>query len=219
MHTARLDATDLNHYTLELPALNVGYSGWFYWHWKGQFYPEDLPTKDWFNHYSDNFETVELNAPFYSWPTLANVATWQRQAGQKTFIYTVKVCELITDIKRFTGTKTQVQDFGHIADLLQERMGCFLFQLPPSFDYTPVRLCHIVSQLDSHRRNVVEFRHLSWWNEEVYAAFRQAGIIFCSSSGPRLPDELISTTEEVYIRFHGKKKWYIYDYSDDELRA
>ena len=219
MHTARMAASDLGYIIPDLPAINVGCSGWFYWHLRGQFYPEDMPTLQWFNHYSDNFETVELNAPFYSWPTLANVATWLRQAEQKTFIYAVKVCELITHIKRFTGTKTLVHDFGYIADLLQARMGCFLYQLPPSYHYTPARLSHIVSQLDPQRRNVVEFRHTSWWNEDVYNAFRQAGIIFCSCSGPRLPDELITTTDEVYIRFHGKTKWYLYDYSDDELTA
>ncbi|MBA2649062.1 MAG: DUF72 domain-containing protein [Legionella sp.] len=217
MHAARKIASPVAGLAPELPAINVGCSGWFYWHWKGIFYPEDMSTSLWFKHYSDTFETVELNAPFYSWPTLANVAIWQRQAANTAFIYTVKVCELITHIKRFTGTKTLVQDFGHIADVLHSRMGCFLFQLPPSFHYSPISLRSIVSQLDRRRRNVVEFRHSSWWNEEVYAAFREAGIIFCSSSGPRLPDELITTTDEVYIRFHGKEKWYLYDYSDEEL--
>ncbi|STX49953.1 Protein of uncharacterised function DUF72 [Legionella busanensis] len=216
MHNARM-ASDLISLTPDLPAINVGCSGWFYWHWRGKFYPEDMPTKSWFNHYSEHFKTVELNAPFYSWPTLANVTTWQRQAGRKKFIYTVKVCELITHIKRFTDTTTLVCDFGYIADLLQARMGCFLYQLPPSFHYTPERLHNIVTQLDIRRRNVIEFRHISWWNEDVYTAFREMGIIFCSCSGPNLPDELISTTDEVYIRFHGKKKWYLYDYSDDEL--
>ncbi|STX29299.1 Protein of uncharacterised function DUF72 [Legionella beliardensis] len=219
MHNARMAAADLSYPTPNLPAINVGCSGWFYWHWRGQFYPTDMPTTNWFSHYSKNFKTVELNAPFYSWPTLANVATWQRQIGRKKFIYTVKVCELITHIKGFIDTETLVQDFSYIADLLQSHMGCFLYQLPPSFHYTPERLRNIVMQLDSKRRNVVEFRHASWWNEEVYAAFRQAGIIFCSCSGPQLPEELISTTDEVYIRFHGREKWYWYDYSDDELMA
>jgi uncharacterized protein YecE (DUF72 family) len=83
-----------------------------------------------------------------------------------------------------------------ISDTLSDRMGCFLFQLPPSYRYTKTRLNDIVSQLDPARRNVVEFRHASWWNEEVYSAFRKAGIIFCSCSGPRLPDELVQTADE-----------------------
>src|SRR4030095_10591857 len=105
---------------------------------------------------------------------------------------------------------------GLIADILGEQMGCFLFQLPPSYVYTTARLNAIVSQLDPARRNVVEFRHASWWNEEVYGAFRKAGIIFCSCSGPPLPDELIRTTDEVYVRLHGPKRWYRHDYSKDE---
>src|ERR1700751_3596595 len=68
----------------------VGCSGWFYWHWRGGVYPSDLPTKDWFSHYSRCFKTVELNAPFYSWPTVANVQSWVRQAGRRPFVYTVK---------------------------------------------------------------------------------------------------------------------------------
>ena len=154
---------------------------------------------------------------FYSWPTVAGVQAWRRQPGKKDFVYTVKVCELITHIKKFKGTRTLIRDFGMIADILGERMGCFLFQLPPSFRYTKARLNSIASQLDPARRNVVEFRHKSWWNEEVYSAFRKAGIIFCSCSGPRLPDELIRTADEVYVRLHGPVRWYRHDYSEEEL--
>jgi uncharacterized protein YecE (DUF72 family) len=197
--------------------VHVGCSGWFYWHWRGGFYPDALPTNKWFEHYADRFKTVELNAPFYAWPTVATVNTWLRQAGRRRFVYTVKVCELITHVKRFTGTKQLVADFGYIAELLGPKMGCFLFQLPPSFHYTPARLRLVVGQLDARLRNVVEFRHRSWWNESVYAAFRERNIIFCSCSGPRLPDELVKTADEVYVRFHGKTKWYRHDYSKSEL--
>ena len=195
----------------------IGCSGWFYWHWRDAFYPAALPTNQWFAHYAGKFKTVELNAPFYSWPTVATVESWIRQAGRRPFVYTVKVCELITHIKRFAGTKTLVRDFGLIADLLDPRMGCFLFQLPPSFHYTPGRLKNILGQLDHTRRNVVEFRHKSWWNEKVYEAFRDNGTIFCSCSSPRLPDELIKTSDDIYIRFHGVKNWYRHDYSNAEL--
>ena len=77
----------------------------------------------------------------------------------------------------------------------------------------------IVDQLDPARRNVVEFRHRSWWNEEVYDAFRESGTIFCSCSGPRLPDELAKTADEIYLRFHGTTRWYRHDYSTSELAA
>jgi uncharacterized protein YecE (DUF72 family) len=74
-----------------------------------------------------------------------------------------------------------------------------------------------LSQLDPRHRNVVEFRHKSWWNDTVYNAFREAGVIFCSCSGPRLPNELIKTTDEVYLRMHGPERWYRHDYSRREL--
>jgi uncharacterized protein YecE (DUF72 family) len=195
---------------------HIGCSGWYYWHWKGNFYPADTPSNQMFDIYQSNFKTVELNAPFYSWPTIAAVKTWVRQAAPE-FVYTVKVCELITHVKRFEDTETLVKDFGYIADLLGQHMGCFLFQLPPSVRYSAETLHRILAQLDPLRRNVVEFRHKSWWNEEVFDAFRAAGAIFCSCSGPRLPDELVRTADDVYVRFHGTYQWYRHDYSDEEL--
>ena len=188
-----------------------------YWKWRGLFYPDGLPTDQWFRHYARRFDTVEINASFYSWPTVANVKAWRRQPGKRDFVFTVKVCELITHIKRFKGTKTLIRDFGMIADILGDRMGCFLFQLPPGHRYTKARLAAILSQLDPARRNVVEFRHASWWNETVYAAFRRTGTIFCSCSGPRLPDELVRTADDVYLRLHGPERWYRHNYSKDEL--
>jgi len=227
MHLARLVTAQLlpepSDAKLNIPSVKdkkyfIGCSGWFYWHWRDIFYPGDLPSNQWFQHYARHFDSVELNAPFYSWPTVANVKTWIRQAQQYPFVYTVKVCELITHIKRFTGTKEMIKDFGYIGDLLGERMGCFLFQLPSSFHYTPGRLKAIINQLEQGRRNVVEFRHASWWNDNVYVAFQKAGIIFCSCSGPRLPDYLVKTTDDIYIRFHGTKQWYRHDYSIEELQ-
>ncbi|WIW44867.2 DUF72 domain-containing protein [Bradyrhizobium sp. 62B] len=219
MHKARLKL-EAEGCTASSGSLNdvlyVGCSGWRYWKWRDSFY-QGVPQPEWFNHYAGVFRTVEINASFYSWPTVASVQAWRRQAGERNFIYTVKVCEIVTHIKKFKGTKTLIRDFGIIADILGERMGCFLFQLPPSYRYTKARLASIVDQLDPTRRNVVEFRHKSWWNEDVYSTFRNAGIIFCSCSGPRLPDELIKTTDEIYVRLHGPLRWYRHNYSVEEL--
>ncbi len=220
MHDVRVNDLNVAAVVVEHSQLagrvHVGCSGWYYWHWKGNFYPTNTPSSQWFSIYQGHFKTVELNAPFYSWPTVAAVKTWIRQADP-TFVYTIKVCELITHIRRFEETETLVADFGYIADLLGPQMGCFLFQLPPSVRYSNELLHSIVSQLDPRRRNVVEFRHKSWWNEDVYSAFRAAGIIFCSCSGPRLPEELVRTADDIYVRFHGIKQWYRHDYSDAEL--
>jgi uncharacterized protein YecE (DUF72 family) len=198
--------------------VHIGCSGWYYWHWKGKFYPVDVPSSQYFGIYQDHFKTVELNAPFYSWPTIGAVKTWLRQA-KPGFVYTIKVCELITHIRRFEDTRILAKDFGYIADLLGPQMGCFLYQLPPSVHYSPTMLHLILSQLDRCRRNVVEFRHKSWWNEEVFDAFKAAGAIFCSCSGPRLPDELVQTADDIYVRFHGTTQWYRHDYTDHELNV
>ncbi len=161
----------------------VGCSGWRYWKWRDSFYA-DVPQPGWFDHYSKAFDTVEINASFYSWPTVASVQAWRRQPRHREFVYTVKVCELITHVKRFKGTKTLIRDFGLIADILGDRMGCFLFQLPPSYHYTKARLNSIVSQLDPARRNVVEFRHKSWWNEDVYSRLPQSRHYFLLMQRP-----------------------------------
>ncbi|HEY8191758.1 MAG TPA: DUF72 domain-containing protein, partial [Alphaproteobacteria bacterium] len=163
MHEARIaadKASDLFAEGSTQPAavksgIFIGCSGWYYRDWEGCFYPPSLEGKDWFPYYADRFRTVELNAPFYSWPKVATVKTWVRQARGRPFVYTVKVNELITHSKRFRRTKTLVRDFGYIADLLGPQMGCFLFQMPPGYAYTPARLKSIVGQLDPARRNVV----------------------------------------------------------------
>jgi uncharacterized protein YecE (DUF72 family) len=198
--------------------IRIGCSGWYYWHWKGVVYPADLPQRRWFEHYQQTFDTVELNAPFYHWPRLATVQNWARQATPD-FQYSVKVNRLITHLKRFKNTKKLVRDFCQFADVLGAHMGCFLLQLPPSFSFTTARLRSIVSQLDPRHRNAVEFRHRSWWNDDVFAAFKDAGLIFCSVSAPRLPDDAIKTADAIYVRLHGAKQWYRYDYADAELEA
>ncbi|TCR66924.1 DUF72 domain-containing protein [Rhizobium sp. BK376] len=219
MHQARLTTPQgVEVATLKRQAghINIGCSGWYYWHWKAKFYPANVPSSQYFSLYQDHFKTVELNASFYSWPTIGAVKTWIRQANPE-FVYTIKVCELITHIRRFEDTKILIEDFGYIADLLGPQMGCFLFQLPPSVRYSPELLRSVLSQLDPRRRNAVEFRHVSWWNEDVFSAFKAAKVIFCSCSGPRLPDQLVRTTDDIYVRFHGIKQWYRHDYTDAEL--
>jgi uncharacterized protein YecE (DUF72 family) len=196
--------------------IHIGCSGWFYWHWKGLFYPEAEPTHRWFKHYTQHFQTVELNAPFYSWPKPQTIRAWRRNAPA-SFSYSVKVNGTITHEKRMVRTKKMVCEFYSIAEALGSQMGCFLFQFPPSYRYTPARLKSIVAQLDPVYRNAVEFRHKTWWRTAVYRAFEKRGLIFCSVSAPRLPDQLVKTSDVLYIRLHGLPRWYRHDYSQYEL--
>ena len=162
----------------------MGCSGWFYWHWRGLFYPETERTDTWFKHYTANFRTVELNAPFYKWPNLATAKSWRRNAPDD-FRYSVKVNRLITHEMRLVHTRMLIEEFYRFAEILGPKLGCFLFQFPPSYTYTPSRLQSIVRQLDPQFCNAVEFRHKSWWRESVYRRFEERGLAFCTVSAPR----------------------------------
>ena len=197
---------------------HVGCSGWFYWHWRGKFYPEGSRPDAWFRHYAAHFNTVELNAPFYRWPHIANVRGWVRQAPVN-FRYSVKVNRIITHEKRLVRTRMLVEEFCKFSEILGDKLGCFLFQFPPSFRYTASRLRTITTQIDPTFRCAIEFRHSSWWREWVYDALRDRGLIFCTVSAPRLPDALIRTKDVIYVRLHGSSRWYRHDYSDEELDA
>jgi uncharacterized protein YecE (DUF72 family) len=199
--------------------IHVGCSGWFYSHWRGIFYPEqEVSTKNWFGYYANVFRTVELNAPFYRWPKPATVRRWYRDAPAG-FRYSVKVNQTITHEKRLVGTRRLVGEYYEIADTLQEKMGCFLFQFPPSFKYSATRLRSIVALLDPAKKSVVEFRHKSWWQDKVYAALRERGITFCAISAPRLPEEFPAGQSLAYFRLHGKSRWYRHNYTLEELMA
>lgn len=196
----------------------LGCSGWFYWHWKGKFYPESIPQYRWFQHYLKFFNTVELNSPFYHWPKLTTAKSWYRQAP-KDFVYTLKVNRLITHMKKFKGTSRLVKEFYKLGDTLKEKMGCFLFQLPPSLKFNERKLNEIINQLDPEKKNVIEFRNITWFNKEVYEKLKRNGIIFCIVSAPKLPEDFVKTTDDIYIRFHGRGWWYASNYSEEELKV
>jgi uncharacterized protein YecE (DUF72 family) len=197
--------------------VHVGCSGWFYSHWRGIFYPaHEVTTKNWFAYYANVFRTVELNAPFYRWPSAVTVRRWKREAPPG-FVYSVKVNRKITHEKRMVGTQKLVGWYTDIAATLGEQMGCFLWQFPPSFKYTPANLKNIVKQLHPALRNVVEFRHKSWWRVAVYRALAAHGITFCAVSAPRLPETFPQGQPVLYVRFSGRTRWYRHDYTAEEL--
>jgi len=196
----------------------LGCSGYFYWGWKGRFYPKDLKPKEWLSYYSKFFNTVEINSTFYNFPRTSNLRRFYRETPEN-FLISVKMNRAITHMKKFRDTEDMVRNFYEvIREGLREKIGCVLFQLPPSFRYSEESLERILSQLDPSFRNVVEFRHESWWREEVYERLREEEVIFCSVSSPKLPEDLIETSDTVYIRFHGKEGWYRYNYSEGELK-
>lgn len=198
--------------------LHIGCSGYNYREWKGLFYPEGLPQSKWLEFYCKQYNTVEINASFYKLPTVKTLTTWYKKTPEN-FRFSIKVNKVITHYKKFVETHDLVTDFYNIAlEGLKEKLDCILFQLPPSLAYTPAVLDRIVSQLNPSYKNVLEFRHASWWNDDVYAALKAHKLIFCITSYPGLPEEFIQTAQSVYLRLHGNTELYKSNYSDTELK-
>jgi uncharacterized protein YecE (DUF72 family) len=180
----------------------IGCSGWSYRDWKSTFYPEKLPAKDYFSYYATRFKTVEVNSTFYHFPTSKTVHTWAQQTPSD-FKFTLKVSREITHIKRMGQVQELLTNFYGLAEILQDKLGCFLFQFPPSFKFTGDNLTRIIEHLDPCYKNVLEFRHASWWNPEVIDIIQENHLIFCTVSGFSLPEKLTLTDKVAYLRFHG----------------
>jgi len=135
------------------------------------------------------------------------------------FVFTIKAPAKITHYAKFSGTEELISNFYRvIAGGLKEKLACVLFQLPPSFTYTPERLSLILKNLDHGFHNVVEFRHISWWNNNVFTEFKNKNVTFSGLSYPSaLPDEVIQFTKLVYYRFHGKPVLYKSLYTAEEM--
>ena len=195
----------------------IGCSGFYYKHWKEIFYPKGLAQKKWFEFYCSFFDTLELNVTFYRFPELSFLENWYGRSPDR-FVFSVKAPRIITHYKKFTGVDEIISQFYHtISEGLKEKLGCVLFQLPPSFSYSANRLEKICSSLEPSFTNVVEFRHTSWWNAEVYHALARHNITFCGMSHPALPEEVIQNTGVLYYRFHGVPDLYRSPYPSEVL--
>ncbi len=181
----------------------IGCSGFHYKHWKGLFYPEGLAQNKWFDFYSQHFKTLELNVTFYRFPQLSFLETWYKKSPNP-FSFSVKAPRAITHYKQFIETKQLTDDFyGTVQEGLKDKLGCVLFQMPPRMAYKQEKLEQIIDNLNPAFNNVLEFRHESWWNEEVYNKLSKHNITFCGMSHPQLPEDVIQNTKVLYFRFHG----------------
>ena len=196
----------------------IGCSGFHYKHWKGIFYPEDLPQNKWFDFYCEHFNTLELNVTFYRFPQLSFLQTWYNKST-RSFRFAVKAPRAITHYKKFNDTGRLISDFySTIEEGLKEKLGSVLFQMPPRFDYTEERLEKIINSLHTGFNNVVEFRHESWWNAEVYKELSKNKISFCGMSHPDLPGDIIQNTPVLYYRMHGVPNLYQSPYKISTLK-
>jgi uncharacterized protein YecE (DUF72 family) len=197
---------------------HIGCSGFHYKHWRGTFYPEKLAMTKWFDFYCMHFSTLELNVTFYRFPQLSFLQTWY-QKSPAAFRFAVKAPRAITHYKKFNDTTELITSFYNtINDGLQDKLGPVLFQIPPSYNYTEEKLDKILNALNPAFMNVLEPRHISWWQPEIYEKLAQHNISFCGMSHPALPGEIIQNTPVVYYRFHGVPDLYRSPYSTADLQ-
>jgi uncharacterized protein YecE (DUF72 family) len=195
----------------------IGCSGYHYPEWKNLFYPEGLPQRKWFDHYALHFNSIELNTTFYRFPQVSFLSNWYEKSPPG-FTFSVKVPRAITHYKQFLGTERMLGDFYNTSrEGLAEKLGCILFQLPSRLVYTKERLARILNSLDYSFNNIMEFRHLSWWDEEVYFSLKERNVSFCSMSHPDLPDYVVTDTPVIYYRFHGVPKIYKSQYKKEKV--
>ena len=198
--------------------IHIGCSAFNNTYWKKIFYPDDLPRSKWFDFYASQFSTYELNGTFYKAPTVKSLKTWYDKVPVD-FLFSVKAPKLITHYKKFKDCKNDIDEFYAICrEGLQEKLACVLFQLPPSYDYSEEKLELIINSVNPDFKNVVEFRHKSWWNEAVFKIFAANNITFCSVSYDKLPSDLIETNSIGYVRLHGVPRLFYSEYAQSELQ-
>jgi len=195
----------------------LGTSGWSYQGWKEKFYPKGLAQRDWLSFYAQHFNTVEINMTFYRFPKAQILKGWLEKTPPG-FKFTLKANRQITHLKKLKEVKGDVRYFTILADNLQDKLGCILFQLPPSLTFDERLLEDFLSTLSSGHKNVIEFRHESWYTERTFDLLQAHQVIFCTVSSAKVPDTVGLTAQTAYFRFHGLTGGYRYCYTDDELK-
>lgn len=198
-------------------SVHVGTSGWVYPHWRGRFYPEDLPQKRWFAHFAERFSTVEINNTFYRLPTPAAVEAWREQAPEG-FFYAVKASRYMTHLKRLLDPEEPIRRFFDAIEPLGGALGPVLFQLPGQMRADVPRLRHFLEALPPERTYVFEFRHASWFTDEVYDLLGEHGGALCVHDW-RGWTPMEATARLVYVRFHGTEGGSAGLYSEKQLEA
>jgi len=198
--------------------LYIGTSGWVYRHWRGIFYPEGLAQAKWLEFYNQYFTTVELNNSFYHLPSEKAFAAW-RERSSEGFVYAVKVSRLITHLKKLRNVEGALENFLSRAQILREKLGPLLYQLPPNMPRNDRVLAAFLQLLPPGLCHVFEFRNESWFDEGVFALLRQHQIGFCVYDMPEFTTPIVATADFAYIRFHGSSELYGSCYSDAELEG
>ncbi len=197
--------------------IHVGTSGWTYDDWSGPFYPNEIRGPERLSFYVQTFDTVEVNTTFYRLPFRGIISGWNKRLPE-SFHLVVKGPRLITHMKKLEDFDEPLARFlGRVLEL--RTLKVVLWQLPPSLHSDLGRLGRFLRQLPSTVRHAVEFRHQSWWNNETAQLLARHGATFVTISHPRLPSDIVPTSDILYLRFHGLgPRLYDYSYSEKELQ-
>jgi len=198
------------------PQVRIGTVGWSYRHWRGSFYPESMPQRQWLAYYAEHFDTVEVNTTFYHLPRASTCESWA-QTAPAGFVYALKASRLITHDRRLADAEAGLAAFIDRARLLGEHMGPILFQLPPTFECDLHRLEGFLGLLPGDLTSVFEFRHDTWFRQETFDLLAEHGACFCSHDMPRRPSPRRATGPAAYVRFHGLTRRYTGSYPEDVL--
>jgi uncharacterized protein YecE (DUF72 family) len=201
-------------------AIRIGCSGWNYASWKHEFYG-GLPARAWLEHYAQHFDTVEVNNTFYRLPNVEAVANWERTVPPG-FLFTIKASRYLTHIKRLLDVGQGLERFyERLEPLLRSpKMGPILWQLPPNFQRDDERLGNALAKLPREQRHCFEFRHPSWFAEDVYALLREHGAALVIGDRPEVKEfqAHVFTAPWTLVRFHYGSRGRRGNYSETELR-
>ncbi len=198
--------------------VHIGTSGWHYKHWRGPFYPQDLPPAGFLKFYARRFGTVEINNTFYRLPEEKALSAW-RETVPADFIFAVKASRFITHIKKLIDPEPSAARFLARVEVLGKNLGPVLFQLPPGLKCNPERLRRFLEDIPKRHPYAFEFRDPGWFDDRIYKILEEHGAAFCiyELAGRTAPQ--IVTSQLVYIRLHGPAGPYQGQYSDEALSA
>lgn len=191
--------------------VRVGTSGYSYAEWKGTFYPADLPAAAMLAYYAARFSVVEINATFYRMPTPKTLAGWAG-ATPEGFRFALKAPQRITHLARLRGVDEPVRFFCDTARTLGPRLGPLLFQLPPNFRKEPGALADLLALLPPGLACAFEFRHPSWFDDDVLERLRAKNAALCIADSEKGTTPLVATADFGYLRLRDE------GYTDDDLR-
>lgn len=201
-----------------MATFRVGTSGWVYPHWRGIFYPPDLPQDRWLVHYARHFDTVEINASFYRLPTAEQFARWREQAPPG-FTFAVKANRYLTHRKRLKDAEAPLARLLERARHLEGALGPILYQLPPRWRANPERLEAFACLLPGDLIHAFEFRDPRWFCEEVRQVLARHGLAFCIFHAPEWACPFWVTGPAIYLRFHGAGVLYGGRYTREDLQV